>query len=194
MNYLKLSDKTPNSTLYGPGSVIKAITFFELAEDLDYKIGQYIHGLAQYLYYVKGLNGNEIAYNVLDNFWDLIITPELLYDMILKQNPMSMRYRKSRFRSCGAVSKGVLKDPNKPSPHKSSDYEIRPEPFYSYVDLPAPSATIQINNGEEIVEGELTLGTTRMHELFPCTNTNCKKYQEYYPKDREGNLRHVCKE
>jgi hypothetical protein len=194
MNYIQLPEYTPNSTLYGPGSVIKVITFYELAENLDYKIGQYIHGLAQNLYYNEGLNGNEIAYHVLDNFWDLIMTPELLQEMILKQNTMITRFRNSRFRTGAAVHKGVLKDPNKPSPYKKSDYKTRPEPYDSYVDLPAPSARIMINNGEEIVKGELTLGTIRMQELYPCTNTNCKQYQQYYPKKREGGLNHVCKE
>lgn len=194
MNWLKLPDNTPNSTLYGPGAVIKPITFYELASDLDYRIGQYIHGLEQYLYYVEGLNGNEVAYHVLDNFWDLIITPELLVDMILKQDSIKKRFRKSRFRTCGAVSIGKLKNPNKPSPYKPIDYAKRPEPFHSYVDLPIPSAAIQVNNGSEIVNAELTLGTIRMHELHPCTNTNCKHYQEYYPKKRNGELMHVCKE
>ncbi|MBD3312096.1 hypothetical protein GF352_01415 [archaeon] len=194
MDYLKLPDEIPNSTLYGPGDVIKPVTFYGLAEDLDYRIGQYVHGLQQYLYYVEGLNGNEVAYHVLDNFWDLIITPELLVQMILGQHTMMKRYRKSRFRTGGAVKKGVLRDPSQPSPYKQGDYSIKPEPYYSYVDLPAPSSRVQINNGSEVVEGELTLGTIRMQELHPCTNNKCKRFQRYYPKNRDGSLRHVCKE
>lgn len=194
MNYIKMPEYTPNSTLYGPGDVIKPVTFYGLAEDLDYRIGQYVHGLQQYLYYVEGLNGNEIAYHVLDNFWDLIITPELLVRMVLGQHTMMKRYRKSRFRTGGAVRKGVLKEPEQPSPYNQSDYSIKPEPYYSYVDLPAPSSRAVMNNGQELIEGELTLGTIRMQELHPCTNNNCKHYQDYYPKNRDGSLRHVCKE
>ncbi|MFA5406014.1 MAG: hypothetical protein WC307_01495 [Candidatus Nanoarchaeia archaeon] len=148
-------------------------------EGFNNEIFSEVNGEAFKEYYIEDKPARIVDFNALNNYWDLILTPKLLFDMIEQQSTMSDRFDRTCVQS-GAVILGDLKAQGSSNPLKEPVYNIDPVMIDAYVATPLPSADILINNGAEDIKSKLTFKNNRDYKLFQCKDPVYCCYGGYY--------------
>ncbi len=165
--------------------VISLLTLYEplerpfLSNGFRNHIFSYINGLIFDLYYIKDWTMAEVDYFVLNNYWDLIISPKLLVDMVEHQSLMTERFKDTCYLN-GSVILGDLISNGSSMPFSNPVYSVNPSIISSHVNMPLPSANINVNNSLININAKLTFMPTRHYKLFPCSDNNCSMFNGYY--------------
>lgn len=144
----------------------KILTLYEALENpflpgtnMPNKIFRQVNGELARLYYIENLPERQVDFYIMNNFWDLIATPEILWDTITMQAGMQERYKRTAHLAGQAKRDGT--------------------PLINSVNMPIPTANIKVSNGEHEMNAVITIEPSRAHKLHRDNNTNSTCYGGY---------------